>query len=545
MRRLDGEVAATAVMLIGVLAVGLVTVPDYAITTDELLFDPYGRGAWHWYLSGLNDWPVFPEPEIAYYGPWFQMLTAGLQALGFGRPFDVRHGTTFVVGLVGLAALLPLGRMAIGRWAGFTAIALCLLTGNLYGHLFFSPNDTAFLAVMTWAMAAIVAATRGPSWPAVLAAGLLTGLAIATRPGGLIAQTYLIAAAVLAAAELILNAAPARALLALATRTVAALAAGWLLAIVAWPWLQAPHPFERFAVAFAHFTKIETDFLLHHSGREYSTMALPWSYVPTELFVRLPEGFLVLLAVAAAFAAVTVIRFTAAAIRRIRRDGASGMRAAILDLVGARAILLIAVAALTPPAIVIVKHSTLYDGIRHLLFIVPMLALLAAWSLARLAPIMRPFPVASASIIGAHAVATVALMMLLHPLEYVATNAFAGGVAGTYGRYDLDYWSAAATIAVRRLEQRLDAAEERFTDRMPRVHVCILWRETMVQPMFRRDWILELDPGKADFVIETERSHCAGRDTVLIDQVTRFGHAFAWTYANQRAAAETAADQHD
>ena len=74
---------------------------------------------------------------------------------------------TFLVGLGGLAALLPIGRLAAGRWAGLIAIALCLMTGYLYGSLFFTPIDVPFLAAMTWATLAILVMTRQvlPSWP--------------------------------------------------------------------------------------------------------------------------------------------------------------------------------------------------------------------------------------------------------------------------------------------------------------------------------------------------------------------------------------------
>src|SRR4029453_3112899 len=90
----------------------------------------------------------------------------------------VRHLLTFLVGLAGVAALLPMGRLAVGRWAGLAAITLCLLTGYFYGSLFFTPIDVPFAAAMTWATLAIVVMTRQvlPSWRATLAAGLLSGL---------------------------------------------------------------------------------------------------------------------------------------------------------------------------------------------------------------------------------------------------------------------------------------------------------------------------------------------------------------------------------
>jgi hypothetical protein len=64
--------------------------------------------------------------------------------------------------------------------------------------------------------------------------------------------------------------------------------------------------------------------------------------------------------------------------------------------------------------------------------------------------------------------------------------------------------------------------------------ICINFREGLVAPMFRRHWRLEVDPQKADFLIETERWRCAeGVPAALIDEVKRFDRPFAWTYAHQ------------
>ena len=140
----------------------------------------------------------------------------------------------------------------------------------------------------------------------------------------------------------------------------------------------------------------------------------------------------------------------------------------------------------------------------------------------------------------AHIGSTLGTLAVLHPLEYVATNALAGGTQGSYGRFELDYWGAAATEAVRRLEQRLDQdAFWRYETHPPRVLVCIPWREGRVSVLFRRNWIVETDQRKADFLIGTERWNCGeGKGVGLLDRVERFGRAFAWTYASKHGAGD-------
>jgi hypothetical protein len=54
--------------------------------------------------------------------------------------------------------------------------------------------------------------------------------------------------------------------------------------------------------------------------------------------------------------------------------------------------------------------------------------------------------------------------------------------------------------------------------------------------MLQRPWILETDPDKADFIIATQRWHCAdGKPLILIDEVKRFDRTFAWVYTRTRA----------
>ena len=143
---------------------------------------------------------------------------------------------------------------------------------------------------------------------------------------------------------------------------------------------------------------------------------------------------------------------------------------------------------------------------------------------------IRRFPIPFATLAVAQVISAVFIMVKLHPLEYVATNAFAGWTAGSYGRFELDYWTVAATPALRRLEMRI-AQEARAPDEPPRLFICIPWREHMVAPMFRRAWRIADNLQTADFIIETERYHCA-KDAggKLIDEVIRFGKPFAWTY---------------
>ena len=87
-------------------------------------------------------------------------------------------------------------------------------------------------------------------------------------------------------------------LLRIGVRTISAILIAWLTAIALWPWLQVGNPITQFSEAFLYFANHPGSFEFPHWGGMVRTTALPWSYVPAQLLVRLPEGFLLLLCAA-------------------------------------------------------------------------------------------------------------------------------------------------------------------------------------------------------------------------------------------------------
>lgn len=532
-------------LAIGLLAcatmIGLATAFDYGISIDEFNTDDYGPKALAWYTSGFADRSHFETVEFSlwYYGPWFHMLTSFVQSFDFADRFTVRHAMTFLVGLGGLATLLPIGRIAAGRWGGLTAIVLCLLSGYLYGSLFFTPIDVPFLAAMTWVTLAILVMSRQalPSWRATVAVGLTTGLAIATRTGGIISYIYLIGALVLCAAEFfaINGRLTGRYLLQLGARYAAAAVISLAIAIVLWPWLQVANPFTQFMIAYRHFGSIPMSYEFASWGERVRTDALPFLYIPEQLGARLPDVFLLLLAIAVVGGAISVVALARDLLAISRKDRRAGLRALAMAMARRRSILLVAAAVIFPVGFLMLQHTRLYDGIRHVLFVIPMLAIVAGAGFLMILPWLRRIGLPVAVLAGLWMGNEVVTLAKLHPLEYVAMNTFAGRTREAYARFELDYLAVAATEALRRLESRLQYERPAETAEKPlSILICIPWREWAVAPMLTRLWTIETDADKADFVIETERWRCAeGRGLHLIDEVKRYDRSFARTYARR------------
>jgi hypothetical protein len=365
---------------------------------------------------------------------------------------------------------------------------------------------------------------------------LATGLAIGTRTGGIITHAYLFGAMALCGLEaLALNERAARAQLwAITIRTAVVIVIAWAIAVALWPWLHIGNPLDQFRIAYVHFANISQQFGFTHWGEEVQSDALPWSYIPGQWLARLPMGFLGLLALALLFAFHRAFRFLRISLALAINQGLCGLRRPVLLLARSRRILLVWVAAFVPIGFLVIQHATLYDGVRHTLFVIPMLALLAGWAFVRFLRSLSRARIAFAVLTAAYVAGVVIDLARLHPLEYVAMNAFAGGTSKACGRFELDYWGAAATEALRRLEHRLDSGET-FAPNPPRILICVPYREQMARPMLRRNWQLAVDTNQADFVIETERSRCAKENTklMLIDQVARDQCPFSWTYVKR------------
>jgi hypothetical protein len=140
-------VGGYAALLLVTLIVGLTTAEDYGATIDEFNANDYGPKALAWYTSGFTDRSQFETVEFSlwYYGPWFQMITAAVQSLGLAEPLAVRHALTFVVGLLGIATVCPIGHLSFGPWVGLSALTLCLFPGTSTATYFSRRSISHFL----------------------------------------------------------------------------------------------------------------------------------------------------------------------------------------------------------------------------------------------------------------------------------------------------------------------------------------------------------------------------------------------------------------
>jgi hypothetical protein len=142
---------------------------------------------------------------------------------------------------------------------------------------------------------------------------------------------------------------------------------------------------------------------------------------------------------------------------------------------GALPVLSMWLALLFPIVYVIVRGTTMYDGIRQLLFVIPPLFVVAAmgwaWCLHSLHPRMK---VIASGVLVLGLLEPLVFQVRNHPHQVVYFNHVLGGPAAALQRFELDYWGNCYLQAMRQAAALARQARVPVTLSGPRWHQMIL-----------------------------------------------------------------------
>ena len=491
--RLAGVALLAAAVLV------ILTFTEYGVTWDEDLHRWYGDLALDYYLSGLADRHVLHFRELVNYGAAFDMIAAAFNRFSPFGVYETRHLFNGLVGVVGLVGCWRLGRALAGPRAGFLALLFLLLTPNYYGQMFNNPKDIPFAVGGVWATyysVRLLPCLPRPPWHLVIKLGLSIGLALGVRVGGLLFLCYL---------GLVLTLWVAWQAVA-GPRLPAAVAAGWTslwrvllpAAVIAgavmlffWPWAQQD-PIGNPLRALAFFSHQTFPWYTLFDGSFVPAEDLPWAYLPTYIALALPELILVLLLAAAVLAAFGVARRDLLR----RRDSVLGL-------------FLLGFTIVFPVAYAIAIKAVLFDGMRHFIFVLPPIAVAAALAADRGLTWLAAFPYRRPiyAALGLYSLAHIAIMVMLHPDQYVYYNAFVGGVDGADGKFKLDYWANSYAEDIRgltnylRAEYRTDFARRKFA-------VAVCGPPNSAAYYFPANFRLVQQRDQADFFVTFTKDNC-------------------------------------
>lgn len=504
-------------LLVAAMVLVFLLFQDYGITHDEAVQNEYGKMILSYYTSFFQDTSALEYLDLFHYGGFFDFLAAILNLFSPLGVFETRHLLGGVLGVVGLAGVWRLGRMLGGERAGVLALVLLALTPPFWGHMFNNPKDAPFASAMLWTLyylCRLVSEQPAPSRRTKIGFGIALGIATGIRAGGLLILFYLGLGLGLRLFGLFIRLKSVsllkREILVMGRQLIMPLVVAYAVMAVFWPWsYQSPlNPL----LALLGFSSLGINVQTLFAGQMVSADHLPAGYIPGYLVVTLPEIVLVGLGVGLV---MFFLWF------KDRRHG-------LPFPPGSMNLFLTALAALFPLVMFVLMRPTAYNGLRHFLFVVPPLCVLAAFALDRLWEILWRYNHlagrAFAAVIMVAAVVQSWQMAMLHPHQYIFYNLLVGGVEGAEGKWEIDYWSNSLREAAQTLGDFVDNEQNELGGEAKTWKVAVCGHALSAYYYFPPQLVYTKKLDEADFMIMYTVEDChkkfEGRRVALIQ---RFG----------------------
>ena len=517
-----GRTCDDAALLV-LVAVGLVasfTFRDYGLGWDDYTHAEYADLLLRMYGSGFKDTAALSFVNLYMYGGGFDMAAALLHKIIPLELFETRRLVGAIVGIIGLAVTWRLGRRVGGPLAGLAALLLLALCPTFYGHMFMNPKDAPFAVAMVILMLGLVRLAEEYPYPSprtVLIVGLGAGLSIGSRILGSLALFYALAGFLpMLIDEIRTHGAreACRRFVRMAYALLPGLILGYLVMGLIWPWsiIEPDHPIQA-ATYFSQF--FEKPWKEMFDGTIFSVPDMPWSYLPTLFALQLPEVLL-------ALTSVSIV----ASIAALPRSDVPARRKTIL--------LMLTLAAVLPIAIAILKRPALYNGIRHFIFVIPPMTVLAGLAFARgmdwLKSNRRSWQPAAVAVFAFGLLLPLGEMIRLHPYQYTHFNHIAGTVRGADYRFMLDYWGLAFKQASEQLRDQLAERQEFPPQGRAKWNVAVCGPQRPAQVALGPDFNIGWDSHGADFAMTLGEFYCKGLPAPVLLEIKRDDVVFARVY---------------
>jgi hypothetical protein len=406
---------------------------DYGQTGDEWLQIEYGKDIYNYFTKGDQQALDYNNKSlqyqgIEYYGGLFEIAVTvahkmfpSVDELQFRHFFNALMGAVMMV-FVGLIAF----RISRKWHIGLLALLFIFFSPRLFGESMNNSKDIPFACGFVITMYGLIACLQDfplKRWKHIALIALGFAIAFGIRPaGGILVIAYLgffIGLYYFWHKEFrqSLSANNNKLFKALIGQVLLALAVGYTIGILAWPWgLQEPltNPF----VSLQKMTNIQIQLRVLFDGVYRMNNAQPWFYEFKWILISNP------LIVLAGFAAFIVLSAKA------------------IKLYGKFYVVFILFCALFPILYMIYKHSSVHDTWRHVFFVYTFWVVAAALGFDIITTLIKseklrmvPVYVAMFGLLP-----VVIWTVRSHPNQYVYFNELQGGVKGAFGYYDIDYY---------------------------------------------------------------------------------------------------------
>lgn len=426
---------------------------DYGMTGDEHTQRVYGDKLLKNKVTDGKDESYLKWKNLRYYGGIFDYATSRLNppadpaapyfkdAKGkeypdreepafqapnrrFGDVYAFRHLVNSLVGFLMILFAGLLAKQVTGSWrVVFLTLLFLALSPRIFGHSMNNPKDIPFAAAFIFTLYQLfkfIKQLPNPSKATVLWLAVGIALAINVRVGGILLIAYLglfTGVAHLWKPELRAKLSDVKHLTKITSIGLLISAIGYFGGQIFWPWA-LKSPFTNPLKALGEMESFDTAIQILFEGKRIWSEVVPWYYIPKWMTIGSPIFFSVGLI-------LSLILFF------ILRKKINTLAFALMLFAG-----------IFPVAYAVIKGSSLYDGMRHFLFVYPILAILSAWGFNMLIQLIS-------NKLGKYAVGGVLAILLTlpaifmvknHPYQYVYFNEIFGGVDNAFAKYETDYW---------------------------------------------------------------------------------------------------------
>jgi Dolichyl-phosphate-mannose-protein mannosyltransferase/Tetratricopeptide repeat len=390
-----------------------------------------------------------PKGSMHYYGGFFDTITeVKNRMLGYSPDdiayYNVRHLVNAMLGALAMLFTGLIVRDMAGGRAGALTLVFMALSPRFFGDSLMNPKDIPFAMGTVMALFFLLRLFRempSPSWKTALGAALGIGIALGTRAGGLLLVGYcfLFGALDLFFKDGFQGFMDKKALKYLLWAGGTALL-GYMIGILFWPFALS-HPIKNPLEALTQFEKLSVKIKVLYEGANILSNKTPWHYPINWMWRTIPI--------------FVVIGFPLACVFLV----------SLIKKYGVLPIFVLFFTAIFPIFYVIYRDSVLHDGWRHLTFVYPSMAALAAlaWFTAVDMIKIQYAKYAIYGFLGILCLLPLRFMAANHSFPYIYFNELVGGMKGNFGQYETDYWGTSVKQGVEWLENQ-GILKENMTD---------------------------------------------------------------------------------
>jgi len=422
------------------LPVACVLFEDFGLTWDASAHMEYGQRILDYYRSGFSDLSSLEMGNIKDKGPLFVLSSAFVHWLFGLEPLRLWNLFIGIFAILTLPPLAGLGKLFGNQRVAFFGVLALLMMPRLIGHSFTNPKDIPFAFAVCWSiftMMRLYHNNRFGKWDLGVCA-LTIGLALSIRPGGMFLFLYMVVIGLFwtfQTGPYKSGNTPCKNTFVLGMGIMLVWVLAWIIMISFWPYAhQSPilNPIKSLLTS----SSFDVVYPVLYRGKIFMSDQLPWYYMIWFLIISTPVNIILLV----------VIGFFGGIAEQLRAWRSSRS----LMIFGVQ------VWVFFPVLYFVAFTPNVYDGIRHVLFILPGLALLAGLGADYLFQWMRKYirETLAAIVTITVLISGIGSLFMMHPYQMCYFNALAGESETLHNRYETDYWVSSYKEGAEWINQR-------------------------------------------------------------------------------------------